>query len=211
MGAPAVTDPAGDAPVDPDSPEGLRERLRRRQQVVDDQAEQLRAWRALGADPAAVQASLTGTPPAPLAPAAGDPPVDVEAIRAEARREAEATISAAANARVLEADVRAALVGRVSISPESALALMRDQLGGITIGADGRADRMDVEVAVRALIEREPAIASTAAPRFPAPLGQGPRGGGEPKSLVEQIAEAKAAGNTRLAIALERSKLAQKA
>ena len=215
-GQPPAAPPGGDPapagqpaapPTDPDSPEGLQERLRRRQAVVDQQAEELRRWRALGADPTAVQSALAAAPPA-----AGDPaPVDVDALRAQARQEIEAEVRTEANARVLEADVRAALVGRVNISPEAALALMRTDLKGITLGADGRADRLDVEVAVRALLDREPALAVAAGPRFAAPADQGPRGGGAPKTLAEQIAEAKASGNFRLAIALETTKLAQKA
>lgn len=205
---PAGQPPTDPPPPDPDSPEGLQERLRRRQAVVDQQAEELRRWRALGADPTAVQSALAASQ-AP--PPAGEPAVvDVEALRAETRREVEAELTTAANRRVLEADVRAALVGRVNISPESALALMRQDLEGITVGTNGRADRMDVEVAVRALLEREPALAAPAAPVF-TPGDQGPRGGGAPLSLSDQIAEARAAGNTRLAIALERSKLAQQA
>lgn len=206
---PAAGEPTVPATPDPDSPEGLQERLRRRQAVVDQQAEELRRWRALGADPTAVQSALAATP---LPAAAGDPAlVDVEALRAQIRQETETEVRTSADRRVVEADVVAALTGRVGVTPRAALALLGKDLEGISLAADGHADPLEVEVAVRALLAREPGLAARGTPRFETPADQGPRGGGAPKTLAEQIAEAKAAGNFRLAIALETTKLAQQA
>jgi hypothetical protein len=206
---PAVVDPAAPpatgAPAAGDDPLGAAgvqalEAFKARARAAEAEN---RAWSALGVTPEQARAALA----AAQAPPAGEP-VDPEAIREAARREVAAELTTAANRRVLEADVRAALVGKVGISPESAVALMRQDIEGITIGADGRANPVDVADAVRALLTREPALAAVATPGF-APVDQGPRGGGSPKTLTEQIADAKAAGNMRLAIALERSKLAQ--
>lgn len=201
-GADPTAPPAGDDQLGPAGVQALEAFKARARAAEAD----LRAWTALGITPEQARAALA----AQQAPPSGTP-VDPDQIREATRREVEAELTAAANRRVLEADVRAALVGKVAISPDAAVALMRADLEGITIGSDGRANPVDVADAVKALLAREPGLAAAASPRFQAPADQGPRGGGAPKTLDEQIADAKAAGNTRLAIALERSKLTQQA
>lgn len=207
--APPAVDPAAPpatgAPAEGDEPlgpAGVRALEDFKARARGAEAE-LRAWTALGITPEQARTALS----AASAPPAGEQ-VDPEKIREATRREVEAELTAQANARVLEADVRAALVGKVNISPTSALALMGDDLQGIAIGPDGRANAVDVEDAVKALLAREPALAATGAPRFEGGADQGPRGGGAPKTLDEQISEAQAAGNTRLAISLINRKLA---
>lgn len=215
---PAVPAPPGTPPVpapgDPQAPPAvppvpneLEERLRRRQATLDATKDLLRPWQALGVTPEEVAALLAGRQPAPPAgapPAGATPPVDVDALREQTRREVSAELTAQANRRVLEADVRAAAAADFQ-DPADVLRFL--DVSTIEVGANGQAHPDDIKQALTGLLATKPYLAKVAGQRFTGQVDQGPRGSGVPKTLDEQIAEAQAAGNIRLAMHLQTSKL----
>jgi hypothetical protein len=193
-------------------PNELEERLRRRQATLDATKDLLRPWQALGVTPEEVAALLaarqaappTGAPPAGTPPVGATPPVDVDALREQTRREVSAELTAQANRRVLEADVRAAAAADFQ-DPADVLRFL--DVATIEVGPNGQAHPDDIKQALTGLLATKPYLAKAAEQRFAAPVDQGPRGSSVPKTLDEQIAEAQAAGNIRLAMHLQTSKL----
>jgi hypothetical protein len=125
---------------------------------------------------------------------------DPDELRKQLRAEAQAEVL---RERALDkAEVMAASAGFAK--PEDArLFLASDAAEYIS---DGQLDTDAIRDAVADLAKARPYLLAGKTPRFAGPADHGPRGGLE-KSLDQQIAEARAAGNTGAAIALEMSKL----
>jgi hypothetical protein len=112
---------------------------------------------------------------------------DPEKIRAELRAEfAEAT-----NKKLVAAEAKAALAGKVH-KPATALRLL--DLSDVEVDADGNVDTQALDDLIVKLLEDEPylAVAQGTPQRFQGPADQGPRGAAksEEQRLSEELAEA---------------------
>lgn len=111
---------------------------------------------------------------------------------------------AAANDRILRAEVRAAAAGKLT-DPSDALRLL--DLSSFEVGDDGEVDGAALAAAIDNLLQTKPYLAAQGERRF-----QGGADGGtrkeSAKSLDDQIADATAKGDTRLALHLTNQKLA---
>lgn len=119
----------------------------------------------------------SGTPAAPK----GDEPVDPAAIRAEI----EAELRTGNNTRLVNAEAKAALAGKVH-NPRTALKLL--DLSKVEVDANGDVDDQALSDAIAELLEDEPYLAvAQGAPqqRFQGNADQGPRG--ESKSAEQQL------------------------
>ena len=201
-GDPAVTDPpaADPAVTDPPEPNSLEERLRRRQAALDAARDRLKPWQDLGVTPddvAALLAARKGAKPAEPAEA-----VDVEAIRAEARREASAEADRRASERILQADLKAAAAGLLTDQTD---ALRFIDMKSIDLGADGTAHPDDLAEAVAELLRKRPYLAKAQAPAA-RQFGNGDNGvrpPGPQRTVAQQIAAAEEAGDHKTSMALK--------
>lgn len=98
-----------------------------------------------------------------------DRPADELAIEA-AKREARDAVLGEANARIVRAEVKGALAGKVT---DLALALAVIDTADIDVSEDGDVDPASVESAISALIEKHPSLA---AKRFGSGADQGAKG-----------------------------------
>lgn len=80
-------------------------------------------------------------------------PVDADAIKAQANREANARVSE----RIVRTEVRAAAKGRIS-DPNDALAFI--DLSQFEVADDGSVDETDIEDAIKNLLEKKPYLAA---------------------------------------------------
>lgn len=128
---------------------------------------------------------LEKSTPATQAPAEDAP--DPEKIRAEVRAE----ITAASNKRLVAAEAKAAMVGKVH-NPATALRLL--DLSDVEVDADGNVDTQALDDLIVKLLEDEPylAVAQGTPQRFQGKADQGPQGAAksEEQSLNEQLVEA---------------------
>ena len=126
---------------------------------------------------------------------------EAEYAAEQARRATEAAALAKANERILKAEIRAAAAGKLA-DPADALRYL--DTSTFEVGDDGETDAAAIAAAIDDLISTKPYLAAQGR-RF-----QGGGDGGARKetapSLDDQIAEATAAGNHRLAISLKRQK-----
>lgn len=133
-------------------------------------------------DFARIQELEKSTPAAP----AGDAP-DPEQIRAEIRTE----LQAATNTRLIAAEAKAALAGKVH-NPATALRLL--DLSEVEVDGDGNVDTQALDDLIVKLLEDEPylAVAQGTPQRFQGKADQGPRGAAksEEQRLSEELAEA---------------------
>jgi hypothetical protein len=123
---------------------------------------------------------------ATVTPSAEDAP-DPEKIRAEVRAEfAEAT-----NKKLVAAEAKAALVGKVH-NPVTAMRLL--DLSDVEVDADGNVDTQSLDDLIVKLLEDEPylAVAQGTPQRFQGKADQGPQGAAksEEQRLSEELAEA---------------------
>jgi hypothetical protein len=202
--APADPPPAVPAEPDPDAdPQGSEalgepgkkalDEMKAQRNAARDEARQWReVARDFGLTPERLRESLTPKP---------ETPPDAEAIRRQAEREADAK----ANARVVNAEIRAAATGKLA-DPSDALRYLDPSK--FEVGSDGSVDSAEIAEAIDELLASKSylGVAKEPAPRFAGGADGGPRGGQE-KSLDDQIAEAMKAGNTRLALHLQNQKL----
>jgi hypothetical protein len=119
-------------------------------------------------------------------PAADDAP-DPEKIRAEIRTE----LQAATNTRLIAAEAKAALAGKVH-KPSTALRLL--DLSDVEVDADGNVDTQALDDLIVKLLEDEPylAVAQGTPQRFQGKADQGPQGAAksEEQRLSDELAEA---------------------
>lgn len=123
---------------------------------------------------------------APVSVVADDAP-DPEKIRAEIRAE----LQGATNTRLIAAEAKAALAGKVH-KPATALRLL--DLSEVDVDADGNVDTQALDDLILKLLEDEPylAVAQGTLQRFQGKADQGPQGvaKSEEQRLSEELAEA---------------------
>lgn len=120
-------------------------------------------------------------------PADADEAPDPDKIRAEIRTE----LQAANNTRLIAAEAKAALAGKVH-KPATALRLL--DLSDVEVDADGNVDTQALDDLILKLLEDEPylAVAQGTPQRFQGKADQGPQGvaKSEEQRLSEELAEA---------------------
>ncbi|RSM73458.1 hypothetical protein DMH04_41335 [Kibdelosporangium aridum] len=131
-----------------------------------------------------------------------DGDVDVDQIRADAQR----TADAKANRRIVLAELKAAAAGKLADPADASVFINADEF---EVDEHGNVDPDELADAISDLLTKKPHLAAKQATKFGSHDG-GPRNGGK-KSLSEQIAEAQKAGNHRLAISLKNQLLAEQA
>ena len=109
---------------------------------------------------------------------------------------------AAANGRILSAEVRARAAGKLA-DPQDALRFI--DLSEFEVGSDGEVDGDAIAAAITDLIKTKPYLAVQDGKRFRGDADAGARKETE-QSIDQQIAEATKQGNHALAIALKRQK-----
>lgn len=109
---------------------------------------------------------------------------------------------AAANERILKAEVRAAAASKLS-DPADALRFLN--LSDFEVGSDGEVDASQVAKAIDDLVASKPYLAAQGGKRFQGTADGGARNESG-KSIDDQIAEATKAGDHRRAISLKRQK-----
>lgn len=140
-------------------------------------------------------ADLIGKPAAKAA----EQQVDVAKVTAQARREA----TAAANTRIISAEVRAAAAGKLA-EPKDALSFL--DLSKFEVGDDGSVDADEIGDAIAELLTSKPYLAANATTTTFGKSDAGVRGGKAP-SLDERIAEAEKARDFTTARQLKLQKL----
>lgn len=132
-------------------------------------------------------ASLQEFQKAATKPAVADEAPDPEKIRAEIRTE----LQAATNTRLIAAEAKAALAGKVH-KPATALRLL--DLSDVEVDADGNVDTQALDDLIVKLLEDEPylAVAQGTPQRFQGKADQGPQGAAksEEQRLSDELAEA---------------------
>ena len=118
---------------------------------------------------------------------------------------ARADADAAANLRILKAEVRAASTGKLA-DPADALKYL--DLSTFEVKEDGSTDEAAIAKAVEDLITSKPYLAAATAPRWPG-IDAGARNG-TPPNIAQQIQAAQAAGNYELAISLTNTQIPRK-
>ncbi len=111
---------------------------------------------------------------------------------------------AAADQRILKAEVRAAAAGKLA-DPQDALRFV--DTSAFEVGKDGEVDAAAIAAAIDALVASKPYLAASDGARFQGGANGGASNGQLP-SVNQQVAEAIKAGDTSLAIRLETQKLA---
>lgn len=126
----------------------------------------------------------------------GDKP-DPEAIRAEAKREAQA----AANERILRSEVKAAAAGKLA-DPADAHRFL--DLSQFEVDDDGNVDQEELDDAIDELLKKKPYLAAAQGQqrRFQGSADSGARKE-KPKTLQDQIEAAQKAGDTNLVFRLK--------
>ncbi|MFJ1653694.1 hypothetical protein ACIOC2_20350 [Streptomyces sp. NPDC088337] len=124
--------------------------------------------------------------------------------QADALKAAEAR-AASATRLAVSSQVEALAAGRFQ-DPQDAVTALQD---GTFLAEDGSVDRKAITTALDELLARKPHWAAAApGPRVPKPdPSQGPRPGGTPGGVDEQIAAAQAKGDWRTVLSLQNSKL----
>lgn len=121
------------------------------------------------------------------APSPADAAPDPEKIRAEVRAE----VQTAANKKLIAAEAKASLVGKVH-NPATVMRLL--DLSDVEVDADGNVDTQALDDLIVKLLEDEPylAVAQGTPQRFQGKADQGPQGAAksEEQSLNEQLVEA---------------------
>ena len=121
------------------------------------------------------------------APAVADDAPDPEKIRAEVRAE----VQTAANKKLIAAEAKASLVGKVH-NPATVMRLL--DLSEVEVDSDGNVDTQALDDLIVKLLEDEPylAVAQGTPQRFQGKADQGPQGAAksEEQSLNEQLVEA---------------------
>jgi len=112
---------------------------------------------------------------------------------------------AAANERILKAEVRAAAATKLA-DPADALRFLN--LSDFEVGADGEVDASQVAKAIDDLIKSKPYLGAQGGQRFQGSADGGARNGSA-TSIDDQIAEATKAGNLQLVIALKQQRSAE--
>lgn len=134
-------------------------------------------------------------------PDAADDAPDPEKIRAEIRNE----LQAATNTRLIAAEAKAALAGKVH-KPATALRLL--DLSEVEVDADGNVDTQALDDLIVKLLEDEPylAVAQGTPQRFQGKADQGPQGvaKSEEQRLSEELAEATQKRDFARAIGIKR-------
>jgi len=113
----------------------------------------------------------------PQQPSPETTPEDVKALVAEAERKA----TAAANTRVLQAEIRAAAAGKLADPTDAPLYL---DLSTFDVGDNGEVDAEEISDAIDDLLKRKPHLAAQRTPKFGSSDG-GPRNGSRPAQLTE--------------------------
>jgi len=121
------------------------------------------------------------------APVVADDAPDPEKIRAEVRAE----VQTAANKKLIAAEAKASLVGKVH-NPATVMRLL--DLSEVEVDSDGNVDTQALDDLIVKLLEDEPylAVAQGTPQRFQGKADQGPQGAAksEEQSLNEQLVEA---------------------
>ena len=111
---------------------------------------------------------------------------------------------AAANQRILKAEVRVAAAGKLA-DPQDALRFL--DLSEFEVGSDGEVDGKAVAAAIADLIKTKPYLAVQDGRRFQGDADGGARNEPPAKTVDEQIAEAEKSGNWRAASKLKAAQL----
>lgn len=115
---------------------------------------------------------------------------------------------AAANQRILKAEIRAAAAGKLN-NPDDALRYPEViDLSSLEVGEDGEVDSSAIAAAVADLIAKYPYLAAQGGSKFQGSADGGARNGSA-KSIDAQIAEAEKAGDFKTSIALKQQRAAQ--
>ena len=128
---------------------------------------------------------------------------EAEYAAEQERRAGEAAALAKANERIVKAEIRAAAAGKLA-DPADALRYL--DVSSFEVGDDGETDAAAIAAAVDDLITTKPYLAAQGR-RFQGGGDGGARNSHQP-SLDDQIAEAQKAGNWRLVLQLQNTKLA---
>ncbi len=121
----------------------------------------------------------------------------------QTQRATEAAALAKANTRILRAEIKAAAKG-VLADPVDAYKFL--DLDSFEVGDDGDVDSAAITAALDDLVRTKPYLAVQDGKRFQGSADGGARNDASKKSIDQQIAEATAAGNIPLSIALKRQK-----
>lgn len=122
---------------------------------------------------------------------------------AEARREASTEAIAAANARIIRAEIKAAAAGKLA-DPSDAIRLL--DLTEFDVSDDGEVDNQAIESAIDSLVAAKPYLTATGRPAGTG--GGGARPATAPPSVEQQIADLEAKGDHRAARSLKNRGLA---
>ena len=122
---------------------------------------------------------------------------------AKIRAEVEAEVNGKANDRLKVAEAKAALAGKVNISPALAVKLL--DLSEVEVDADGNVDTEALSDAVAKLLTDEPHLAVAQGTRFQGSADQGPRGTAksEEQQLTDALTEAQKAHDFERVIAIK--------
>lgn len=113
---------------------------------------------------------------------------------------------AAANKRILQAEVRAAAAGKLA---DPADALLHLDLSPFEVGDDGSVNSADIVSALDNLIKTKPYLAAQGGARFQGSADGGARNDTPPATLPEQIAAAEKAGDWATARSLKSRQLVE--
>lgn len=113
---------------------------------------------------------------------------------------------AAANNRILQAEVRAVAAGKLA---DPADALLHLNLSSFEVGDDGSVNTADIASALDNLITTKPYLAAQSPARFQGSADGGARNDTPPATLPEQIAAAEKAGDWALARSLKSRQLVE--
>ena len=160
--------------------------------------DELRAFKALGLSVEDIKALQSGKP-------AGDSKTGDAPDADEIQRRADAKATAAANARVLRSEVKAAAAGRLA-DPADAHKFL--DLSQFEVDSDGNVDEDEIAEAIEDLISKKPYLAAAQGQqrRFQGGADQGARKE-KPPSLAQQISKAESEGNWAAARALKARQL----
>lgn len=113
---------------------------------------------------------------------------------------------AAANQKILKAEVRAAAAGKLA---DPADALLHLDLSSFEVGDDGAVNSADIVSALDNLVTTKPYLAAQGGTRFQGSADGGARNDTPPATLPEQIATAEKAGDWALARSLKSRQLVE--
>lgn len=107
---------------------------------------------------------------------------------------------AAANSRILKAEVRALAAGKMA---DPADALHYIDLSAFKVGESGEVDNAAISAAIADLVSNKPYLAAQGSQRFQGSVDGGARNDTPPATVAQQIADAEKAGDFKTSLALK--------